>query len=158
MRLVALGHEHDAGGVAVEAVQDPRPPVAVDRAPLLAVMHQAVHQRPRPPAAGGMDHQVRLLVQRQEMLVLVNDVQRDRLGDELTDRLRRRHHVHQVAGLEVFARLGGLAVDGDEVELDQALHAVAREVGDAVDEVLVEAALDVFADAEVVVLDVGVVG
>ena len=154
MRLIALGHQHDAGGVAVEAVQDPRPPVAVDRAPLLAVVNQPVDERPVPPAARGVDDQVGLLVQRQEVLVLVNDVQRDRLGNQLVDRLRRRDHLDLVAALELVARLGGLAVDLHEVEVDEALDVVAGEVGDPVDEVLVDPPRQILADAKVVVLDV----
>ena len=97
MGLVALGDEHDAGGVAVEAVQDARPPVAVDRAPLLPVVDQPVDQRAGPPAAGGVDHQVGLLVQGQQVIVFVDDLQRDRLGHDLVDRLRRGDHLHLVA-------------------------------------------------------------
>src|SRR5439155_26837098 len=77
-----------------------------------------------------------------------------RLGHQLADRLGRRDHLNLVAALELVARLGRLAVDLDQIQVDQPLNVVAREVGDAVDEVLVDPAGEVLADAEVVVLDV----
>ena len=64
---------------------------------LLAVVDQAVDERAGPFAAGGVDDQVGLLVQRQKMLVLVNDVQRNVFGNQLAHRLGRSDHVDLVA-------------------------------------------------------------
>src|SRR3954470_23894790 len=54
--FLAFGDEHDAGGVAVEAMENPGPPITAGLAPLLAVVHQAIYQCAGPPAARGMDH------------------------------------------------------------------------------------------------------
>src|SRR5947207_240186 len=42
--FLTLGDEHDAGGVSVEAVEDPRPPIPAGEAPFLAVVDQAVDE------------------------------------------------------------------------------------------------------------------
>ena len=54
----------------------------------------------------------------------------------------------------MVAGLDDLAVDLDQPLVDQPLHAVAGEVGDAVDEVLVDAAGEVLADPETEMLDI----
>jgi len=42
--------------------------------PLLAVVDQAVHQGAGPAAAGGVDDQVGLFVEGEEVIVLIDDV------------------------------------------------------------------------------------
>ena len=117
-------------------------------------MDQAIDESAGPDAAGGMDHQVGLLVEGEEMLVFVNDVERDGLGNQLADRLGRRDHFDLIARARAVAGLDDAAVHFHQAFVDQFLHAVAREVGDAIGEVLVDAAGEVFADAESEVLDI----
>ena len=114
VRFFALGDKHDAGGVAIEAMQDSRPPVPTGEAPFLAVVDEPVDEGSRPSAARGMHDQVCLFVERQEMIVLVNDVERDGLGDELIDRLGRGDHVDLIAVARVIACLDDSPVDLDE--------------------------------------------
>ena len=73
-----------------------------------------------------MNDQIRLLIQRQKMLVFINNVQRDILRNNLIHRLRRSNHLHQIAIARMIARLGDPAVDLHQILLDQLLHA-ARE-------------------------------
>ena len=90
------------------------------------------------------------------MFVFVDDVQRNRLGDDFIDRLRRRHHLDDVAVARVIARLGRLAVDLHQPVFDQPLHAGAGEIADAIDEVLIDPAHQVLGDAPAEVLDVDI--
>jgi len=68
--------------------------------------------------------------------------------------LGRGDHVDLVAVARVVAGFDDAAVDLDHAALDAALHAGAREVPDAIDQVLVESASKVLGDAPVKVLDV----
>ena len=56
--------------------------------------------------------------------------------------------------LGVVAGLDRLAVDLDQSFVDQPLHAVAREVGDAVHQVLVDPARQILANAKIEVFDI----
>ena len=81
-----------------------------------------------------MNDQIGLLVQRQKILILVNDIQRNRLGDDFVDRLRRRDHFHLIANPRVITGLCDFSIDLDQPLIDQPLHARAREIADAIDE------------------------
>ena len=60
MGAVGLGHDHEAGGVLVETVNDARPRHAADAGKARAAMgDEGVHQRAGVMAAGGMDDETR---------------------------------------------------------------------------------------------------
>jgi hypothetical protein len=103
----------------------------------------------------GKNHEVRLLVQRQEVLILIDDVERDRLGDQLADRLGRRDHLDLVPVARAVAGLDHAAVDLDQPLVDQALDPGARQVRDPVGQILVDSAGEVLGDREAQVLHVG---
>ena len=77
VRRFFLGHEDDAAGVAVEAVDDAGAIIAVEVAQLAEVELQGVDQRAAPVALGGMDDHVERLVDDGQELVLVEDVERN---------------------------------------------------------------------------------
>ena len=78
---VGLGHHHQAAGVLVEPVHDARPLDAADAGEAVAAMgDQRVDQRAGGVAGGRMHHQPGWLVDDDEVVVLVDDVERDRLA------------------------------------------------------------------------------
>ena len=78
---VGLGHHHQAGGVLVEPVHDARPLDAADAGQAVAAMgDQRVDQRALGVAGGRMHHQALRLVDDDERVVLVDDIERDRLA------------------------------------------------------------------------------
>jgi hypothetical protein len=71
-------------------MDNPRPQLAADAAQIVHVMEQRVDERPRRVAGAGMHDHSRRLVQDDDVRVLIQDVQIERLRRELR-RLRRRH-------------------------------------------------------------------
>ena len=101
VRLGRARDHHDARGVAVEAVHDPRPlrlVAARDR-----VAEQAVDERPRRVAGGRMHDEAGRLVHDEEVLVLVHDSELHRLRFELALRLLRRLELDPLAAGEAVA-------------------------------------------------------
>ena len=117
MRLVRAGDDEQAGGVAVEPVDDPRPVLV---AAGHVVSEQAVHERPALVARPGMNDDAGRLVDDEQVLVLPDDVEihllgleRAGLGGELDDDL--------LPALEPVALRPRLAVDEDGAVGDQPL-------------------------------------
>ena len=92
VRPVVLRDHHQARGVLVEPVHDPRPPDAADAGQAVAAMgEQRVDQRAALVTCRGMDHEPGRLVDDDEVAVLVDDAERDRLRCRLgRDRRRAR--------------------------------------------------------------------
>ena len=90
MGEVALGDEEDARGVAVEAVDDAGAELAADAGEVADVVEQGVDEGARAVAGRGMHDDARRLVDRDQVLVLVEDRERDRLGLD-RDGARLRH-------------------------------------------------------------------
>ena len=84
VRGVVLRDEDHARRVAVEPVHDARPQHAADAREIVAVREDRVHQRRRRVPRRRMHRHARRLVDREQVGVLVEHVERDRLG------LRRR--------------------------------------------------------------------
>ena len=86
MSGVVLGHHQEARSALVEAVDDAGPKDPADPRQVSHVVQQRVHQRaPRGPRSR-MNDQASGLVDHQEVLVLVEDAQRDALGAGLGGR------------------------------------------------------------------------
>lgn len=126
---------------------------------LVAVVDESVDEGSGPFTAGGVDDEVGLFVEGEEVLVFVEDVEGDGFGDEFVDGLGWGDHFDEVAVLGVVGGFDDASVGGDEAVTDDALDAGAGEVADAIDEVLVEASGEVFGDfpAEVDDISGGVV-
>ena len=100
---------------------------------------QRVDQRAGPVAGGGMDHQPARLVDDDDRIVLVDDIERDRLRLRLGVLGRRQIERDRVAGVDVVAGIADrAAVDGDPSVEDERLVARAREFGDVGGEHAVE--------------------
>ncbi len=101
-----------------------------------------------------MYHQVSLLVERQQVLVLVKNFQRNRFRHDLVDGLRRRDHLDGIPFPRVITGFDDLAVYGDEPFADQPLHAIARKIRHAIHKILINTASQVLADAESEMFDI----
>ena len=78
---IVLGRHHQAAGVLVQAVDDPRPALAPDaREGLPAMGDQGIDQGLVGIAGGGMDDHPRRLVDDDEILVLIDDGKIHRLA------------------------------------------------------------------------------
>ena len=84
VRRVVLGDHHQPRRAAVETMHDPGPLLAADAAEIVDVVQQRVDQRAARMARRRMDDHPRGLVDHDEVVVLVEDRQRQRFG------LRRR--------------------------------------------------------------------
>ena len=137
----ALGGDHDAGRILVEAVDDAGPSDAADAGESLAAMkEQGVDQRAALGAAGRVDDEAGRLVDDDEVFVLEDDIERDVFrfgqradGDGQVDGL-------DGAGDDFGAGVGRrLAVGGDAAFLDQYPQAGPGHAGSRVSQPFIEA-------------------
>ena len=127
---IGLGHDHDAAGVLVEAVDDARPLDAADAGErIAAMMDQRVDQRAGKIACPGMDNQPGRLVQHDQLGILVEDIERDvfalRLGRFRLGKVDRDNF----AGRHLALGFRRLAADADHALFDQRLDAASRKIG-----------------------------
>ena len=81
MSAVVLGHHHQPGGVLVQPVHDAGPPDAADPGKARAAMRdQRVDQCAGLVAGGRMHHEALRLVDDDDVVVLIDDVERDILA------------------------------------------------------------------------------
>ena len=91
MGRIVLGRDHQAGGVLVEPMHDAGPPDAADAGKACAtVRDQRIDQRPGFVARRGMDDQPLRLVDDDEVVILVDNIERDGLAFRF-GRARRGH-------------------------------------------------------------------
>lgn len=133
MRAVRLRDDHQSARLLVQPVDDARPPLAADaRQRRPAMRDKRVHQRHVRVAGRGMDDEPRRLHHDDQLRVLVDDIERDRLARGARRRGRRHRHFDALAGLHA---VGGvrrrarprLAHQRHAAFLDQLLHARARQ-------------------------------
>ena len=130
VRLVVLRHDHQPACILIKAMHDPRPHHPADpRQAVRAVMQQRVDQRPAPVPRAGMHDHSRRLVNHQQILVLVNDIERNILGRRDAGHGRRHDDTHMIPRLQL-ARGGAqnIPVNADLPFLDQRLNARPRKL------------------------------
>jgi hypothetical protein len=76
---IGLGHQNHARGVAVEAMDDPRPLDSADSGESWRVRQDRVHECPVIVPRRRMDDHPRRLVHRYDGLILIEDLERDSL-------------------------------------------------------------------------------
>ena len=109
---IGAGHEDNAAGIAVEAMDDARAGGTAAAAQGGAEVElQGPGQGPRPMSPRRMDHHAGRLVDDHQLVVLVEDVQGDvfrsgRLAGDF-----RQHDADALAGAEAEGRLAAAAVD-----------------------------------------------
>ena len=80
MRGVGAGHQQDAAGEAIQAVDDPGPQVAADAGQRREMVHQPVHQRTLVHPSARMHRHARRLIHRDYGVVRIQDLDRQILG------------------------------------------------------------------------------
>src|SRR5438552_18181801 len=91
MRAIVLRHHHEAGRILVEPVYGAGPALAADAGEAVAAMgDQGIDQRTGPVAGGGMNDETSGLFDDDDVVVLVNHGEWDRLRTG-PRRTRRRH-------------------------------------------------------------------
>lgn len=81
MRAVGLRGHEQAGSLLVDPVHDARTLFATDPGQAVAAMvHESIHKRSRRTARGRMNDHSGRLVNHDQIAVLINDLERDRLG------------------------------------------------------------------------------
>ena len=151
-RNLAAGDDHHAGSILVEAVDDTGSEggclVIVGGQLGAGMAEDGVDEGPRSVSRRRMDDEAAGFVDHEEVLVFVGDVQGDRFG--FWGGLRRGWRSHltadDLAGAELLAGAGGLAVDGCGAVVDQLLERGTREVG----EMRLQRAVEALADSAVI--------
>jgi len=132
VRAVGLGDNEEARGPAVQPVDDPGAAHAPDPGERRATARQeGVDERPRRMTRPRVDDQARGLVHDKDGVVLVDDIERNRLGHERERRRGRNLDGDRRAGAEALARLGTGPIHDDVACRDQGLQVRARQVGRA---------------------------
>ena len=141
MGLVGLGYHEQAGGILVEAMDDPGPAdTANSRETVAAMGEESVDQSAGAMAGAGMNDQASRLVDHDERFIFIDDVQ--------GDALRLRHHIGRRGNgsddmgsrFDPVARLDyGLAVHLHMAIGDQPLKTRATHVMEALAEDAIEA-------------------
>ena len=122
MRLLGARDDEQAGGVAVEPVDDPGP---VRRVAAGEAADQPVDERPRRVARRRVHDDPRRLVDHEQVLVLVGDTQRNVLADDLSARHLRELDLEPLPALQPAALGDALAVQRRRPAFDQALGRTA---------------------------------
>ena len=126
---IVLGDHHDARRAAIETVDDARPLLAADAAQIVDMMQQGVDEGSARVPGGRMHDHASRLVDDDDIVVLVQD--RERQLFRSRNRIDRLRH-HNSDALSPLHRLIGLrrtSGDLDVALLDQALDPSARLIG-----------------------------
>jgi len=123
---VVLGDHHDARRAAVETVDDAGPHLSADAAQARQVMQQRIDQCARRMAGTGVHHHARGLVDDGEVLVLVDDLHRQRLARERGWFGVRQGDPDAIAVVERQVRASRPARHRDEATGDQLLQLRSR--------------------------------
>ena len=126
---VVLGRHHQPGGVLVEPVHDARPLYPADAGKAAAAMRdQRVDQRAGLMARGGMHHKALGLVDDDDVVVLVDDFERDGLAFGLGGDRFRHVDCDRIAFCDVISGVAdGGACDRDVSGEDQRLQPRPRQ-------------------------------
>ena len=129
---VVLADDERACRVAVDAVHDAGPQDAVDPGQgagpglrIQAVMHDGVHERAVPVARRGVNDHALGLIYDEDVVVLIEDVERDIFGRDVRQDALRKADRDQVALLHLVRGLCGLPAAQDVLILDQVLEIAA---------------------------------
>ena len=128
MGLVGLGDQHHPGRVLVQPVDDAGPEGVLPVAEPRGVERQGVDDRPGLLGMRGVADDPRLLAERDDLFVFVQNLERDVLRDHLRRLGVRQHHLDDVTAVHFIAGLGRAPVDGDGSLPNQTLDRCPREV------------------------------
>ena len=130
---IGLGDDQEPRGLLVEAMHEPHALRPAPRRQRLSASEERIHQRPRPVPGRGMHHHPRRLVDDHQILVLIDDADRDRFGKDLTPHRRGDRDGERHPRLEPETRLLGAAIDLHLPGGDECRSLRARSPGEARD-------------------------
>jgi hypothetical protein len=142
---VVFGDEDEAAGLLVESMDDAGAEIAAGGREFGEVEEQRVDEGAAVSfvvgaTGAGVDHHAGRFIYDGEVLVFVEDVQRDVFGCGVERRgVRAAFDLDRFAAMKLLFGLGGVAVDANLIGLDKELNADARDVWKGLSEVLVEA-------------------
>ena len=120
--VVILGREHEARGIAVQAMHNTGAVLALHGTQMVdtAMIDQGVGKRAALVTMGRMAHQATLLGEHDEIVILIANVERDSLGNHIGGIVRLGQiDRNTIAGTHsVLFRQAGLAIDGNGTALD----------------------------------------
>jgi hypothetical protein len=131
--LVVLGRHHQPGGILVEPVHDARAPDAADPGKADAAMgDQRVDQRAGLVAGGRMHDEALGLVDDDDVVILMDNIQRDRFAGGLGGDGLRHVDCDRIAGTDMISGVAdGGAFKADGTCQDQRLQPRARQLRNA---------------------------
>ena len=109
---LVFGYDQNAGCILVDAVDQSGPHVAaLEKRQVLQMIGQGVDQRPRIVAVAGMDDHAGGLVDDNQVVVFIQNVERNVFGNDFQFAERIGHDdLNPVRGLHLVTRLDGRAV------------------------------------------------
>ncbi len=127
---LVLGHHQQTGGVLVDAVHQTGTHVPLlKQGKILQMPRERIDERTAVVAVSRMHDQSGRLVEHDEVVVLMNDVERNILGDDLHLALGIGHHEGDaVERLHLVTRLHRRAVHQDVSSVGRRLHPASRTV------------------------------
>ena len=138
-RALALRHHQTTGGVLVQPMGQTGPQLPADAGQVSNPMEQRIDQRARAVARARMDHHPGLLVEREQIPILVENLQRQILGGDLHRRGSRDGQLDALATSQAARRLRRPSVDPCQARVDQRLQPGPGEIWKSSCQVLVEA-------------------
>jgi hypothetical protein len=126
VRRIILGHHNGPGGVLVQPMYDPWPLNAPDAGEMGTIGQERIDESSRGIAGARMHHHARSLVEHQEMRVLIDDIEGNRLRRHTRGFGRRQGHSDAIALAKAIARLGRSPIHQNLLLLDELLQVGSR--------------------------------
>lgn len=113
MKCIGFGDGDDAGGIAIEAVDDAGSGWAADGAEVLEVVGEGTGECTAPMSFGGMDDHPRGFVDDHEVFIFEEDIEIDFLGFGPIVGRRRKVDLDRLAGLHFEAWFDIASIESD---------------------------------------------
>lgn len=127
VRVIISCYQQDTGSFLVKTVDNSRPQRIVRFRERLAAAEQRVYKRPGVIPCPGMNRHSCGLVHRDHIVIFVKNVQWNRFGFRAHRRPLARLHPDRISRANSLRTLGRLAVQQDQLFVDQFLHSRPRQ-------------------------------
>ena len=128
MRRIILRANHNTAGVLIKTMHNARTDNTVDARQILAMIQQRIHQRTAVIAGSRMHHHAARLIDNHDILILIDDIQRNILRLHIQRLRLRQRHGNLLAQLQLVIRLENLSATHSTSLVQQLLHIRARKL------------------------------